>query len=281
MSRIGLQVVCPRSNCSLPNADSRHQCFTPDDHTSTASRYSQALATQGSMSSASSTIHGYSESSTPTSSRSPSISGSAGERSTSSTDVLGERTCNKCQGACSDPKHIQGEKKKGKEKKSRNDQARVLQNAEDVLLTILGRRPTKAQSAGNGNAAGVGTLKIEIFRIMGYVFNTHLEEEFLRAVEAGREEQWKAEMRASISTHLARWQSSDEHPRGPPHDPSFDGTLMEMSDKRDCAYADGSNKKCATHASGLNYVECRKRHRTADFERNKQVALARKRSRRA
>lgn len=243
---------------------------------------------EGRMSSASSVVGLRSGVPTPANSRSPSVSVSADGSYDSSYDIPDERICTKCGFACGIPKHVKGEKKKGKEQKARKDQAVVLQNAEDMFACLFGWKPSKTQSAGNGSAAGVETPKIELLRILFLFSLAHLETGLLDAIKAGHEEAWKTEVRRELNASLARWQPTEEHPRGPSHDPSFDGSLMELTDQqRPChelkvkGGKGRGSKRCGTHLdSGRTLVECRKRSVTAACDERLDDARRRLASRR-
>lgn len=203
---------------------------------------------------------------TPLNSRTPSISGSAAGAYASSIDTSDSRRV--LESGPAHPHLKQGKKgnKNCKEQKARGDQGKVLRNAEDMFACNLGWKPSKPQNKSNGNSSGVDTPKIDLSRILFFLTRMSLEEGLARAIEEDREEEWKAEILHQIHMFLALWQpNSKEYPDRP--DPAFDGSWMELPDKRPCVEGKKGDKRCSTHPeSGMSHKECRKSRRQAAFE---------------
>lgn len=290
MSEIGLP--CSRCHRIPVHANGYHQCCpTGGEQPHPSTGYKHASAHDGSAA-----CEGYltnidSAVSTPISSRSPSISGS-GDALSSDYDDPTSCLCPTCGHNCRNPDHVKKEAKKDKEKRSRFEHAQTLQNDEDLFSCHFDWKPTNPQSAGNGNAAGVETPKIDLMRLSFFYSRLYLQRGLQEAIAADREKAWQEEMHREAADFLRKWQSTDERGRRPaggthaPYDPSFDGSWMELPDKRrPCRPVDGkdSAKKqpsrlCRTHPeSRLNYIECRKKRRQAAFlERKAQFTAARK-----
>lgn len=254
-------------------AGTYHQCTVMDDEPSFSPSLEQSYTTGPfrSLSSTPTVFDSRSELLTPVCSRSPSVSGSADGGYASSTDVGGdareEIVCAVCGVACNIPDHVKVEKKKDKEKQARADQAEVLRNAEDMFHCFFNWKPSKAQSSGNGNAAGIETPKVDLQRLALFFANKFLESGTAQAIKDGGEEQWKQETLRGAERYLGRWQPPRGHPGRRLRDPSFNDTFLEQLDKRPCRpwgkNSDGRNPKlCKTHPeSGKEHVACRKDRR--------------------
>ena len=179
--------------------------------------------------------------------------------------------CPKCRSACSDLKHKKEEAKRRKERRSRSDQARVIQSAEDAIWLYAEWENPKKQSSGNGNSAGVDGVKIVTLRSLQAFTFKFLEDGRAQAIEEDREAEWVSEVHEYLEWFLAKYENQEP---GEGQDPGFEGLWCEPADKRPCRRNDSAgnaeNKRCLTHCQGdKTHIQCRKERLQTAFFANK------------
>lgn len=149
-------------------------------------------------------------------------------------------------------------KKSCKEKKSRENQIKVQRDQEAMLRNYTGWQSRK-QSSGNSNVAGLEASKISVMRGTGGLSCRLIDEAYRRALLEGRLPKWQAWARGVIEEAIA-----DD----PDDQQLFRHTLMLKTHDVPCSNSEQKSKPCVVHGHS-NWVECRRQHVDANFQKNR------------